>query len=150
MGTSGSRSREASALVLAGQVRSLGGKLKRRLRAQGSLGDLTPSQVAVLVQLERNGPATITVLARAEGMRPQSMGATVAVLQAAGLVEGRPHPNDGRQTIIALTDVCRERVAAARAAREDWLHRTISAELPPAERDQLATGLALLHRVLAG
>ena len=150
MSTSGSHAREASALALAGQVRSLAGRLKRRLREHGSLGDLTPSQVAVLVHLDRDGPATITTLARAEGVRPQSMGATVAVLQAANLVEGRPDPKDGRQIILNLTDACRERVAAGRAAREDWLHRTISAELTPAERDQLATGLTLLDRILAG
>ena len=142
--------RDASALALAEQVRGLAGKLKRRLREHGSLGDLTPSQVAVLAHLERDGPRTVGSLARTEGVRPQSMGATTAVLQAAGLIEGTPDPNDGRQTILALTAACRERVAASRAAREDWLCRTISAELSPDERDQLAAGLALLNRILAG
>ena len=140
--------RDASALALAGQVRGVAGKLKRKLREHGSLGDLTPSQVAVLAHLERGGPATVTHLARADGVRPQSMGATVAVLQAAGLVEGTPDQNDGRQTIFALTAACRERVAAGRAAREDWLYRVISAELTAIECDQLAAGLALLDRLL--
>lgn len=133
---------------LAGDVRAVAGKLKRRLREHGSLGDLPSSQVAVLVRLEREGPATVSGLARAEGMRPQSMGVTVAALEAAGLLSGTADPKDGRQTILDLTRSCRDRIAAGRAARQDWLERTIAAELTSAEREQLATGLALLNRVL--
>ncbi len=139
---------DASALALADELRVMAGKLKRKLREHGSLGDLTPSQVSVLAHLERDGPATATHLARAEGMRPQSVGATIAVLEAAGLVSGTPDPNDGRQTILALTAACRDRIAAGRAARQDWLYRTIRAELTPAERDQLATGIALVKRII--
>ena len=137
-----------AALALAGDVRAIAGKLKRKLREHGTLGDLTPSQVSVLAQLERSGPATVSTLARAEGLRPQSVGTTVAALETLGLVAGTPDPNDGRQTLLHLTAACRDRVAAGRAARQDWLHRTIQAELTPAEQDQLATGLALLKRIV--
>ncbi len=135
-------------LTLAADVRAIAGKLKRRLRKHGSLGDLPPSQVAVLLRLERDGPATVSGLARAEGMRPQSMGVTVAALEAAGLLSGTPDPEDGRQTILALTRSCCDRIAAGRAARQDWLERNIRAELTPAEQEQLATGLALLERII--
>ena len=70
----------ARASVLAGELRVVVGKLIRRLREQVSPGDFTWSQLSVLKRLERDGPATVTTLARAEGVRPQSMGATVAVL----------------------------------------------------------------------
>jgi len=103
--------------ALAADLRVLISQLKRRLREQATLGDLTESQIAVLRRLDSDGPATVTTLARAEGMRPQSMGANVAALQAAGLISGSPDPNDGRQTILSLTAACRQKVKAGRAAR---------------------------------
>jgi len=108
---------DAHALTLAGDLRVVIGQLRRRLREQASFGDLTFSQASVLSRLEREGPATVTSLARAEGMRPQSMGATVSALQAAGLVSGSPDPRDGRQTILSLTDACQEWIRAGRAAK---------------------------------
>ncbi len=138
----------ARASALAGELGVLIGRLKRRLREQVHTGDLTWSQVSVLGHLDREGPATVTALARAEGMRPQSMGATVAVLEAAGLVIGKPDPTDGRQTILSLTDACRERIKAGRAAREDWLIRAIQTNLTPAEQEELANAVALLKRLV--
>ena len=137
------------ASLLARDLRVLVGTLKRRLREQGHAGDLTPSQASVLLRLERDGPATVTSLARAEGIRPQSLGATLSVLQAAGHVAGAPDPTDGRQTLLALTPACRAWITADRAAREDWLSRAIHRELDAAEQDQLAAAIALLKRVTA-
>jgi DNA-binding MarR family transcriptional regulator len=122
--------------------------MRRRLREQAGPDDLTWSQVAILFHLERDGPATVTSLARAEGIRPQSMGATVASLDAAGLVEGAPDPQDGRQTIISLTDASREWIRKSRAARQDWLVRMIRAKLDPAEQDKLAAALDLIRRLV--
>jgi|SRR5690242_10899222 len=133
---------------LARDLRSLAGKLKRRLREQAGVGDLTPSQTAVLLRLEKDGPATTSSLARAEGMRPQSMGTVIAALENAGLIAGSPDPDDGRQTILSLTDACRTRVEQGRAARQDWLCRTIEARFSPAEQDQLAAALGLLARLV--
>jgi DNA-binding MarR family transcriptional regulator len=135
------------AAALAENLRVLIGKLKRRMRGQTPLGDLTWSQVAVLRYLEREGPATVTTLARAEGMRPQSMSANVAALETAGLVQGTPDPQDGRQTILSLTQACRELVDAGRAARQDWLLRAIQTHLNPAEQEELARGIELLRRL---
>ncbi|MGI4791637.1 MAG: MarR family winged helix-turn-helix transcriptional regulator [Janthinobacterium lividum] len=134
--------------VLAGELRVLVGKLKRRLREESHFGDFTWSQMSALSRLERDGPATVTTLARAEGVRPQSMGATVAILEAAGLVSGVPDPADGRQTILALTDTCRETIKAGRAAREDWLFRAIRTKLTAEEQEQLAAGVDLLKRLV--
>jgi DNA-binding MarR family transcriptional regulator len=138
---------DARALALASDLRILVGQFKRMFRDQASLGDMTMSQVAVLGRLDRNGPATVTNLARAEGVRPQSMGATVAALEAMGLVSGAPDPNDGRQTIWSLTPACRERIRAGRAAREDWLFHMIQKKLSTTEQAQLADSIALLKRL---
>jgi DNA-binding MarR family transcriptional regulator len=132
--------------ALAAELRALVGRLKRRLREQGSVGDLTPSQIAALRRLERDGPVTVSNLARAEGVRPQSMGVTVAALEAAGLVEGAPDPNDGRQTLISPTPLCMERLTRGRAARQDWLARQIVG-LSPQERAQLAAATDILRRI---
>ena len=134
--------------ALAQDLRALLGKLKRRLREQGHVGDLTPSQVSVLLRLEKDGPATASALARAEGMRPQSMGPVIAALEGAGLVSGAPDPNDGRQTLISLTDACRKWAQEGRAARQDWLTRTIQARLSPREQDELAAAVELLKRLI--
>ena len=112
------------------------------------MGDLTESQLAVLRRLDSDGPATVSTLARAEGMRPQSMGANIAVLQTAGLVSGTPDPDDGRQTLLSLTAACREKVKAGRMAREDWLYRTLQAKLAPAEQEELARAVELLKRLV--
>jgi len=135
------------ALAMASDLRLLIGQLKRRLREEATLGDFTPSQIAVLRRLHDDGPATVTALARAEGVRSQSMGATVAALEAAGMVSGSPHPSDGRQTILSLTPACRKQVVAGRAAREDWLFRTIQSKLTPKEQGELAHAIELLRRV---
>lgn len=138
----------ARTAVLARELRVLLGALRRRLRAEGHISDFTPSQLVVLSRLERDGPASVTALAQAEGVRPQSMGATVSVLEEAGMVIGAAHPTDGRQTLFSLTASAREEFRAGRAAREDWLYRALHAKLDPAERAQLAESIQLLSRVI--
>jgi DNA-binding MarR family transcriptional regulator len=133
---------------LAAELHELNGKLKRRLREQASAGDLTPSQAAVLRHLSQNGPATVTTLARLEGVRSQSMGATVAGLEALGLIKGSPDAKDGRQTILSLTPACRELIRTGRAARHDWLLREIETKLTAEEQAQLAFALHLLNRLV--
>ena len=137
----------ARMLAMAGELRVSMSKLNRRLRGEVYLGDFTASQKSVLTRLERDGPATVTTLARAEGVRPQSMGATISALEAAGFVSGTPDPTDGRQTILSLTDACREAVKAGRAAREDWLFRAIRANLSLEEQEELAAAIELLKRL---
>jgi DNA-binding MarR family transcriptional regulator len=137
----------ARAQALAGDLRIILGQLKRRLKEQTHLGDYSWSQTSTLIRLERDGPATVTDLARAEGVRPQSMGATVAKLEAAGLVSGSPDPTDGRRTILSLTDACRELIQANRAAKEDWLCRAIQAKFSSGEQEKLAAALDLLKRL---
>jgi len=140
-------SKSDRAVAIAERMRPLLAKMKRKLREQGSVGDLTPSQTSVLLRLE-NGAATVSSLARAEGMRPQSMGALLAALESLGMVTGKPDPSDGRQTIISLTNKCRTMIQEGRAARQDWLTRTLEAELSRDEQSQLLVAIALLNRLV--
>jgi DNA-binding MarR family transcriptional regulator len=136
-----------SVVDLAGELRALVSKLKRRLRAQVGSGDLTPSQVSVLRRLETDGPDTVSGLARAEGIRPQSMGAIIGTLQKAGLVRSTMDPKDRRQAILSLTDTCRDLIREGRAGRQDWLCRSIEAKLSRQEQAELAVALNLLKRL---
>jgi DNA-binding MarR family transcriptional regulator len=133
---------------LAADLGTLIGRFKRRLREEASDGDFSVSQLSALGRLDRDGSMTVTELARAEGMRPQSMGAIVAVLEAAGLVGGAPDPADGRRTILYLTPACRAMIRAGRSARHDWLSDAIHTRLSPAEQEQLSAAAVLLRRLL--
>ena len=141
-------SKAVDASSLAAELHGLVGKLKRKLREQASAGDLTPSQTAVLRHLGQHGAMTVTALAKMEGVRPQSMGATVAGLEELGFVKGAPDTKDGRQTILSLTPSCREMFRTGRAARQDWLLRAIQRELSAEEQAQLALSLRLLGRIV--
>jgi len=56
---------DARALALVSDLRAVLSQFKRMFRGQASLGDMTLSQVSVLSRLDRDGPATVTNLARA-------------------------------------------------------------------------------------
>ncbi|MGC4014393.1 MAG: MarR family transcriptional regulator [Luteolibacter sp.] len=135
------------AAAAATDLRVVLGKLLRRLREETRPKNLSPSQIAVILHLEKKGPATVAALARAEGVRPQSMGATVASLTEAGLLNGSPDPADGRQTILSLTTACHKVIKDVRDAREDWLFRAIRSNLSPREQEKLAVAVDLLKRV---
>jgi DNA-binding MarR family transcriptional regulator len=136
------------ASALAAEIRTVNGKLKRRLREQGGRHDLTPSQVSVVLRLETDGSATVSNLARAEGMRPQSMSAIVRPLQELGLASGAPDAADGRQTLISLTPKCLKWLQEGRAARQDWLTTTIARKLSSHEQGTLQAALELLGRLV--
>jgi len=133
--------------ALAAELRGVVGKLKRRMRKQTSSWDLTPSQVSVLLRLEKGGPATVSGLARVEGMRPQSMSSVIATLEAAGLVASAPDPTDKRQFLLSLTEICRKKAREDRAARQDWLSRGLQAHFSPREQAQIAAAVELLKRL---
>lgn len=133
--------------ALAVELRGLVGRLKRRLREQADTGDLTPSQIDALLRLHREGSMTVTALAAGEGVRSQSMGATVTALEAAGHVTRAPDPGDGRQSIVSLTPAFEIMLLEGRAARQDWLIRAMQTALTPAEQAQLAAAVDLLKRM---
>lgn len=136
------------ALALAHDLRVLIARLHRMMREQAGGSDLTPSQKAVLLRLEADGPSTVTAIAKALGVRSQSMGATVSTLEDAGYVSGAADPNDGRQKIWSLAPGVREKILAGRAARQDWLYQTIRSKIDESEQHDLAAGIDLLKRLV--
>ena len=130
----------------AADLRVVIGQLVRRVRAEHRF---PLGQAVVLGRLDREGPRTTSALAAAERMTPQSMARTVSELEAAGLVERRADPTDGRQRPVALTDAGRAALADERERREGWLARAIAHDLSPAEQTVLVDAVELLRRLAA-
>jgi DNA-binding MarR family transcriptional regulator len=101
------------------------GLLVRRVRAAAASHELSLTESAVTKRLATEGPATTADLARAESVRPQSMGATIASLGEMGMVERKPHPTDGRQVHIALTTKGAAVRKSARESKRTWLAQAI-------------------------
>jgi DNA-binding MarR family transcriptional regulator len=136
-------SRTDTALV-ANELREVIGRLIRRLRAERPF---PLSHGAVVGRLDREGPQSVSDLAKAEGMRPQSMAQTVSELEADGLVERRPDPDDRRRALVQLTKHGRAVLKAERRARQGWLAQAIEQDLSPAEQAVLADAVDLLRRL---
>ena len=123
------------------------GLLLRRLRQVRVDGELTLPESSALVRLDRGGSATPGELAKLERISPQSMGATLAALEARGLVERRPDPRDGRRVVLSVTEAGRDVLRDKRNARAEQLAQALSAGFTPAELRQLMAAVPLLERL---
>ncbi|MEW9534237.1 MarR family winged helix-turn-helix transcriptional regulator [Microbispora sp. NPDC049125] len=136
-----------SAARAARDLRVVFSRLRRRLREAYDTRDLTPSQTSVLSRLGKEGPASASDLAAAERVRPQSMAATLAVLDQRGLVQRRPDPGDGRRQLISLSEAGREFFDDRRRVSEEWLTRALHDHFTEAERQTVIEAMALLDRL---
>jgi DNA-binding MarR family transcriptional regulator len=123
------------------------GLFKRRLRQTPAEGELSLPESSALRRLERGGPATVTVLARAEQISVQSMGATLSALEARGLIERHPDPADGRRSVMSVTEAGLAALNDKRNARIAQLARALAAGFTPAELDQLMAAAPLIERL---
>lgn len=121
-------------------------RLLRRLRTQANPSELALSQMGALSRLEQDGPLTNAELARAELMKPQSMGVILASLEQEGLVERQPHPTDRRQVLFFLTDAGAAVRTRHRAAKRDWLVGVL-AELDPSDLKALIAVIPVIRHV---
>ncbi|WBB68138.1 MarR family transcriptional regulator [Micromonospora sp. WMMD812] len=119
-------------------------RLRHRTRDALAPWDVTPSQARALAALTRHGVLRPGALAEHLRIAPRSATEVVDDLQARGLVERRPDPNDRRATLVALTAEGTRTGAAIRAARQAEADRFF-AHLDPADRDQLARILRTLR-----
>ncbi|WP_328607357.1 MarR family transcriptional regulator [Amycolatopsis sp. NBC_00345] len=124
-------------------------RLRARLRAESAPADRrwTWSQVTTLSRIGDEGPTTVSALAAAEHVRPQSMAETVAALLREGLIARGPDPTDGRKTLISMTAAGRKLLSAIPAIREAWLEEVIEQHLSPVERRTLAKAAEIMERL---
>ena len=134
---------------LASSLRVSVARLSRRLRTE-STGEraerVSIGGISVLGLLYREGERTLGQLAAAERVQPPSMTRTVNCLEQEGLVERSPHPTDGRQVVVRLSEAGRELVVAERRRRDAWLSKRL-AELTAEERQLLRQAAPILDRL---
>ncbi len=132
---------------VAAALRVSTGLLVRRLRQMQVDGELTLPESSALARLDRGGPTTASALARIERISPQSMGATLGALEARGLVQRAPHPEDGRRVVLSVTEAGREVMGHRRTARTEQLARALVSGFTRTELEQLMAVAPLLERL---
>lgn len=125
------------------------GLLVRRLRAASlaQTQELSSTQMAVIARLAKEGPATISDLARAESVKPQSMGTVIATLEQMGIVERNPHPTDGRQVLIALSAKGTAMRESVRDTKRAWLEQAV-AKIGKKDREVLFAAGEIIKRLV--
>ncbi len=132
---------------LASRLRLAVVRLNRRLRAQRDAEAVaTLTQLSAMASLHRHGPMSPRELAARERVQPPSMTRVIAALTEGGFVDRSPHPTDGRQTVVALTEAGRSYIDAEVSARERWLDARL-AELSPDERAVLWRAAEIIDRI---
>jgi DNA-binding MarR family transcriptional regulator len=122
------------------------GLLVRRVRASAAGQELSMTESSVIGRLARHGAATTADLARAEAIKPQSMGTTIASLEELGIVGRKPHPTDGRQMLIELTAKGEAIRRSAREAKQSWLADAVS-QLDSRDQETLFAAVDILKRL---
>ncbi|SEA37218.1 MarR family winged helix-turn-helix transcriptional regulator [Leifsonia sp. 21MFCrub1.1] len=132
---------------IAVDLRAVLARLLRKLR-EATADAITPSQASALSRLSKGGVSTVSALAMAERVRPQSMAAIVEALEGMGFVTRSQDPNDGRRQIVDLTEAGWAQVAGQKEAGLAWLDEALSQQVSKAELITLAAATAILERVL--
>lgn len=142
--------RPSTAEASAHELMQAMGVLLRRVRGEAA-GAEGPSwsQAAAMARLDKTGPMTTAELARAEMVKPQSMGALLAELEQDGLVRRAAHPTDGRQILFSLTDAGVQARRQRQAAKLAWLTAAI-ARCDADEQRTLVDAIALVKRLGEG
>ena len=122
------------------------GLLMRRVRAAAASHELSLTEAAVMARLANDGPATTADLARAEGMKPQSMGASLAQMEEEGIVKRKAHPTDGRQILYELTAAGIDGRYKSRLAKREWLLSAIT-KLEKDEQQTLFSAIGVIKRL---
>jgi DNA-binding MarR family transcriptional regulator len=116
-----------------------------RLRAPGNVS-LTAA--ATLGTLARSGPVRLTELTASEQVTQPGMTQLISRLERAGLVERRPDPDDGRASLISITDAGRQVFEARRTNRAEQIS-ALFAGLSPEDRAAIRSALPALGRLAA-
>ena len=118
-------------------------RLSRQLRFRNPSSPVSLSQLSALTTLANEGAMTPGALAIRERVRPPSMTRVIASLADEGLVDRAPHPVDGRQVLVSVSESGAELVRVARRARQEWLAERL-AKLDDGQRDILRSAADLM------
>jgi DNA-binding MarR family transcriptional regulator len=106
------------------------------IRRTVQYGEWSVVALSTLDALDRLGPHRITDLTARERITQPGMTGLVGRLEAAGLVDRRPDPSDGRATLVEITDDGRAYMRDLHRRRADVLADHV-AQLPEDDRRAL-------------
>lgn len=138
---------DPAAQELPARLRAVIGKLSRRLRPTVAGSDLSPSQISILLTVDRHGPMRLTELAAIESINPTMLSRITGRLAERGLITRTPDSVDRRAALVESTAagrrmrkrIIRERTAALQARLQ---------ELSAQEREALEAALPALEHLV--
>lgn len=122
-------------------------QLVRFVRSRSTAGDLSSSASSALSRLVREGPQSITALARAEHASQPNMTQLVTRLEKSGLVRRVPDSSDGRRVLVESTDLGRDVIGQRRGQRSEALQQLLD-QMSEAERDAVMVALPALAQAI--
>ncbi len=135
----------ATPLVDVTRLRVAIARLSRRLRKH-ELAGLTPTQLAALSTVERNGPLRLGDLAAAERIAPSTLTRLVSALEEHGYVQRHAVPADARAWTLAVTPRGHEVLEQIRQENTLLLADSLLT-LSPEQLAALAAALPALERL---
>lgn len=121
--------------------------MSRSLASSG----LTVARTHLLWELHQRGPSTQRVFAQHLKVSPRNVTGLVDALESGGFVARRPHPTDRRATLVTLTDLGTQTMAAMEQARRLAAHQLVAgfgADQLEQFRRSLDTVAGRLHQLI--
>ena len=137
---------EVPARALPSRLRLVVTRLARRLRQQGETS-ASPTQLAALATIERDGPLTLGELAAVERVQPPTITAAVGRLEQRGLVRRLVDPGDRRVARVEITAPGRRLLEQSRSRKTAYLEQRLAA-LSADDRATLERAAGILERLL--
>jgi DNA-binding MarR family transcriptional regulator len=129
--------------ALAARLRLAVTRLARKLRREAEPG-ITPSMLAALSSVDRQGPLTMSELCVVEQVQPPSMTRIVAALVDVGLVSRESDSSDGRVAWVTVTPQGRKLLDRSRGRKEAYLAKALR-DLDAHELETLEEAAAILE-----
>jgi DNA-binding MarR family transcriptional regulator len=119
--------------------------MRRETRNDGQLSLTERSTLGLLYPDIQLAP---TDIARTEKVTTQSMSQVVNHLVELNYVARAPSAEDGRKTLLSLTDAGRSRVELARQEKQEWLAKSVHEKVAEAEKDLLLQAIQILTKLV--
>jgi DNA-binding MarR family transcriptional regulator len=129
------------------ELRQAMARLTRRFRAQRSESTVGMAKIALLGLLYREGAMTVTELAAAQAIQPQSLTRIVTELAEGGQLTRRGDARDRRRVLLEITPAGLALLSAEMRPRDSWLETVMSERLSQEERDVLSVAARLMNRL---
>ncbi len=136
----------AGSYELAADLRSVVVPLARLLRRLTG-GRLTATQASVLGTVSRDGPISLSDLATLERLSLPMISKVVDALQEHGFADRVADPNDGRVSLVELSQDGRVWLEESRELRDRWLSERLR-DLDEAELASIAAAIPALANLV--